>query len=125
MKTMELDKDTKDMLTDISTLFGVKTEIVKEVWEYTLFVWFLKMSENPDKMSTITVPYLGHVGVKFNSESLNNETGKIETKVDTFLSPSDAFKQMYGNIYNQAPSELAEYIQNHMIKTVIENQSQD
>jgi hypothetical protein len=83
------------------------------------------MSENPDKMSTITVPYLGHVGVKFNSESLNNETGKIETKVDTFLSPSDAFKQMYGNIYNQAPSELAEYIQNHMIKTVIENQSQD
>lgn len=121
MKEFKYSKETKDMIQDISSLFGVKADVVKQVWEYTLFAWFLQLSKDPDHVTSIKVPFLGNIGIKFDSESLDEETGKLKTNVTSFIALDDEFKEMYGNICAQAESELAEYIQEHYIKNIVED----
>lgn len=118
MKNFTVDNDTKDILNDIAKLFGVKQDVVKEVWEMTLFCWFLKMSENPEQAQEITIPYLGKVALKFESEELDNAAGKIKTNVSTNLKLSDDFTDMFGNIYNVGETGLAEIVQNKIRKTL-------
>lgn len=120
IKEFELDKDSKDMLTDISSLMGVKVEIVKQVWEYTLFTWFLKISKNPEKLTSIVVPYLGHIGLRYKNEEVDNISGTLKTNVDSFISLSDEFKNMYGNIINEAQTALPKYLQSKIMETVKE-----
>lgn len=121
MKEFKFDKSTKDMIADISSLFGVKSEVVKQVWEYTLFTWFLKLSKDPEHVTSIKIPYLGNVGIKLDSETLDEETGKLKSNVTSFIALDEEFKQMYGNICAQSESELAEYIQEHYIKNIVED----
>ena len=41
MEKLAIDRDTKELLEDVSSLFGVKSDIIKDVWEYTMIVWLL------------------------------------------------------------------------------------
>lgn len=120
MKEMELDRDTKDVLTKISALSSIKTDIIKQVWEFTAAAWYLQIAENPEKMSSITIPYFGKVGVRFKNEKLK-EDGNIQSEIDAFAVPSESFSNMVGDIYNQARAPIVEFVQNDLLKNAINN----
>ena len=44
-----LTNEEKELLTDISSLLGVKQDTIKQVWEFTIFAWLLKFEDNPEK----------------------------------------------------------------------------
>jgi len=107
------DKDTKDMLTAISNIYGVKEDVIKEVWEYTLFYWFLQINSQNKKVKTIQVPFLGNIGVKYKNDSINEEG--IFADADIFVSLSDSFKKMLSDIYNGNKSSLIEFFDKNVI----------
>lgn len=116
MEKMILDKNSKELLEKVSALFGVKNEIVREVWEYTVFTWLLSMSDENKKLKQLTVPFLGNIGLKFKDSTIDNSTGKIECECDAFIALSDSFKDMVKGIENNHSKELAEYLQNKIKK---------
>ena len=60
-----LNEDTKNQILEISALSGYAQNVVKEVLEYMLMSWAIKIADNPDKYASLTIPYLGKVIVKY------------------------------------------------------------
>lgn len=120
MKEMDLDRDTKDMLMKISALSSIKADVIRQVWEFTAAAWYLQIADNPEKMSSINIPYFGKIGVRFKNEKLK-EDGNIQSEIDAFAVPSDNFANMVGDIYNQARAPIVEFIQNELLKNAINN----
>jgi len=48
-----MDRDTKELLEDVCSLFGVKADIIKDVWEYTMIVWLLKLADSNANLKRI------------------------------------------------------------------------
>jgi hypothetical protein len=111
----ELNADTKKLLSDIASLFGVKVEIVKDIWEYTIFTYLLTMLENPSKTNTIQIPFLGRAFLRVES------TNEDDNSVTSFLSLNDEFKQVYKDIKEGKHTELADYIRRKYIDKVLDD----
>jgi hypothetical protein len=109
----ELDTDTKKLLTDIAALFGVKVEIIKDIWEYTIFTYLLTMLENPSKTNNIQIPFLGRVFLRVDS--------KEEENVTSFLALSEDFKQVYIDIKEGKHTKLSDYIRKKYLDKVLED----
>lgn len=120
MKELELDRDTKDMLMKISALSSIKADVIKQVWEFTNIMWYLQLSENPEKLTSITIPYFGKLGIKFNNDKLK-EDGTIQSEITAFAAPSESFSNMVGDIYSQSRSEVIDFLQNNLLKNTIAN----
>lgn len=110
MEKITLNKDTKDLLEEISSLFGVKTDIIKDVWEYTLIVWLLKYADSDTSLKRIFIPYLGTVGLRFKGEKLSNND-KIEADFDSFIALDSNFKDLLKSVQNNKSDELLTLIQ--------------
>ncbi len=109
MEKLVLDKDTKELLKDISSLFGVKEDIIKDVWEYTLITWLLKLSDSNANLKRIKIPYIGSVGLRFLGEKIGDE--KIDADYDAFLALNENFKDVLKTIKNNGSEELTQLIQ--------------
>lgn len=119
MKSFDLDADTKQMLQEISATFGVKNEIVKEVWEFTLFTILLKIAGNPDKRQRINIPYLGHLLLR--DEGIKqDEDGNAYHDISTLIALSDNFKNLYTKVCKGQFDELSEYLDENYIKPVLD-----
>ena len=119
MKELEYTKDTKELLQEISALFGLRPDVVKQVWEATLIALFLKMTENPEAEHELQVPFIGKLFVKYkNSYSKDNN---CFTTVDSKMFLDEEFKNIVGDVYFQGNAPLIDYIQNTLIKNTIEN----
>jgi hypothetical protein len=119
MKTFDMDSDTKQMLQEISATFGVKNEIIKEVWEYTIFTVLLKIAENPDKRQQINIPFLGHMLLKDNGikQDENNNTYR---DIEPLVALSENFKNLYVKACRGQFDELSEYLEENYIKPVLD-----
>lgn len=115
MEKLALDKETKELLEDISSLFGVKPDIVKDVWEYTVITWLLKMSDSEANLKRIRIPYVGSIGLRFTGEKIGSED-KIEADYDAFVAINSNFKDTLKAIKNNSSDELTALIQNKIKK---------
>lgn len=97
---LKLDDETKLMLEEISAISGIQRDVVREVWEFTLIRWIEQLTKDPKKLTTLQVPFMGQVGVRYVDDTLR-EDGTMETKVDAFLSLDPSFKSIIGNIYDE------------------------
>jgi hypothetical protein len=119
MKTFEMDSDTKQMLQEISATFGVKNEIIKEVWEYTIFTILLKISEDPEKRQSINIPYLGHMLLEDNG-IVQDENGNAYHDIEPLVALSENFKNLYMKVCRGRFDDLSEYLEENYIKPVLE-----
>lgn len=117
---MDLDKDTKDFLMKVSALSSIKADVIKQVWEFTVASWYLQLADNPEKMTSINIPYFGKIGIRFKNEKLKDD-GNIQSEIDAWAVPSDNFSNMVGDIYNQARAPIVDFIQNELLKNTITN----
>lgn len=116
MAKVVLDKNSKDMIEDISTLLGVKSDIVKSVWEFTLISWLLKYSKSENKVKSITVPYLGTIGIRYNGDTISNNSSKLSGDYDVFVSLSDEFKNLLYSVDINDSKEISNLIQSEIKK---------
>jgi hypothetical protein len=103
-----LDDQTRDIIKQTSTLFGVKSEIIKEVFEYLAFTWMLQIAKKPEGLVQLVLPYLGKIGIKFGEESLNNQ-GELEPDMKVFTVINDTFKEMIKSLRDRDLTQINEY----------------
>lgn len=114
------DEDTKKMILEISSLFGVKADIVRQVWQYTVFSIMLRVAEADEtKLTRIKIPYIGNMGIK-NLGMVTTPKG-VEPDLDVFVSLSDTFKNLFLKTQGGDYSELSNYVQKKFIEPVMEN----
>jgi hypothetical protein len=109
-----LDDQTKELIKQTSALFGVKSEIIKELFEYLAFTWMLQIAKNPDGLSQLVIPYLGKIGLKFGKETLNNE-GELEAEINAFIIINDTFKEMIKLLKDRDLTAINAYFKNNYI----------
>ena len=118
------DPDTKQLIREIATLFGIKTDIITDFLNYLVFTWLLQLAQDPDVTQTLILPYIGKLGVKFKQDYINKETGEMETDLDVFISLNDNFKRMVSDLKDQNIAGLTSFLRTNYIEKLIENSSQ-
>lgn len=114
------DEDTKKMILEISSLFGVKADIVRQVWQYTIFSIMLRVAEADEtKITRVKLPYIGSMGIK-NLGMITTPKG-VEPDLDVFISLSDTFKNLFMKTQGGDYGELSNYVQKKFIEPLIEN----
>lgn len=113
---LQLDKNSKDMVEEISTLLGVKAEIVKTVWEFTLLTYLLKYSKSENKVKSLSIPYIGNIGIRYNGDSVENTKDSLSGDFDVFISLNDDFKKMLHSIEIGSTDEIINLLQNEIKK---------
>ena len=114
------DEETKKMILEISSLFGVKEDIVRQVWQFTVFSIMLRVAESDEtKLTRISLPYIGNIGIK-NLGMVSTPKG-VEPDLDVFISLSDTFKNLFFKSQNGNYEELSNYVQKKLIEPVINN----
>lgn len=121
MKEFFASKEIKDLLARISALFGIKQSVIRQVWDYTLFEWFLEMSRDENDVKSIEIPYLGTLTLKVDGERIDESTGEIVTDVASKMSLSKEFIKMLGKIQAEEESELAEYLKESYIDPIMKS----
>jgi hypothetical protein len=109
-----LDDQTRELIKQTSTLFGVKSEIIREIFEYLAFTWMLQIAKNPDGLVQLIIPYLGKIGIKFGKESLNGK-GELEAEMNTFIIINDTFKEMIKSLRDRDLTSINEYLKSNYI----------
>lgn len=114
------DEETKKMISEISSLFGVKTDIVRQVWQYTVFSIMLRVADTDEtRLTRFTLPYIGNIGIK-NNGILTTPKG-VEPDLDVFISLNDTFKNLYMKSKGGDYGELSNYVQKKFIEPLINN----
>lgn len=107
---LKVDDETKSVLEEISAISGIQKDVVREVWEFTLLRWIEKITKDPKKLTSLQIPFLGRVGVRYVDDVLNND-GTVETKVDAFLSLDPFFTTLVGDIYDEKKNVIIDILQ--------------
>lgn len=115
---LKLNEDTKIFITEISALSGIPQNVVKEVLEYMIIRWSIKIVDNPDEFVELTVPYIGNVGVKYEKDMVNQD-GDLVTEVSSYINLSSAFKKLVGDLHDEARTELVEMLQRKIEQAVL------
>lgn len=117
------DEETKAMLLEISSLFGVKVEIVRQVWQFTVISIMLRVAETDvNRLTRFILPYIGTVGIKNNGTLATNKG--IEPDLDVFLNLSDTFKNLLFKSQDGNYKDLSNYIQKKYIDSTVNNINQ-
>ena len=119
---LKIDKDTKHLIEEISALSGIQRDVIREVWEFTFIRWLEQITNDPEKLQTLTVPFLGSVGVRYTGDTLN-EDGSLETQAEAFVSLSSAFRSILGDVYDEKRNIIIDILQkkiDNAIATIIE-----
>lgn len=119
MKLFEYDKDTKDIVLDISALFGVKSEVVKQVWEMTVLAMLLKTSDFEDsKTVRLKIPFIGNMLLRDKGSVIEN--GKCTPDIECFVSLDENFKQLFDRARYNDFDNLSEYVQDKYLSDIID-----
>lgn len=119
MTKFDLNAETKKIIQEISATFGVQQDIVKKVWEYTIFTLILNIGDNKLPFDKLEIPFIGHIDLKNNG--FNMENGKIQPNIEAYISLSDSFKELYSKVKNNEFQELSEYVEKNYIKRIANN----
>lgn len=102
---LKISDETKNVISEVSALSGISQNLVKEVFEYMLINWAIKIVDNPDKFATLEVPYLGSISVKYAGDKVL-PTGELYTEVESFSDINDTFRSLIGTLHDEGRTEL-------------------
>ena len=102
---LKVSEDTKNIILEVSALSGISQNIIKEVFEYMLVNWAIKISDNPDSYAELNVPYLGTVNLKYKEDKVTPE-GDLYTEVESYVDIDDSFKSLVGTLHDEGRTEL-------------------
>lgn len=100
-----MSDETKAMILETATLFGISQNIVKEVFEYLLMDFAIKICENPDSPAKLTIPYVGSLYVQYEGDEAL-ESGELDTKVNVSVDLAQSFKKLIGDLHDQGYTAL-------------------
>lgn len=115
---LKLDDQTKSLIEDVSALSGYHKDVVREIWELTLYRWLEDITRNPKGLNHLNVPFLGTVGVKYSGD-LRKEDGTFVPQVENFVSLSDKFKSLVGEIYSEGNLVLASLFESKIEQAIL------
>lgn len=102
---LKLSEDTKNIILEVSALSGISQNVIKEVFEYMLVNWAIKVTDNPNSYASLDIPYLGKVHVRYKDDKVS-ETGELYTEVDAYVDIDDNFKNLVGTLHDEGRTEL-------------------
>lgn len=115
---LKLDDECKNILQEISALSGYSQIIIKEVMEYFLIDWALKIVDKPDDYAELSIPFIGKVKVKYlGDKKEDNDT--ISTEVDAALELSPSFKKLIGDLHDEGRTEIDKALQRKIDTAVL------
>lgn len=117
---LKLNDETKNLIMEVSALSGIPQNVVKEVLEYMLISWAIKISDSndTDNFAELTIPYVGEVNVKYSGDQITPE-GDLSTNVDCFINLSDSFRKLVGDLHDEARTELVDMLQKKIEQAVM------
>lgn len=115
---LKFSEDTKTFVTEISALSGIPQNIVKEVLEFMVVDWAIKIGDSPEGFTELPIPYLGKILVKYEGDSITPE-GELSTDVKVFVNLSDNFKKLVGDIHDEAQTVLTDLMQKKLEQVVM------
>lgn len=111
---IKMDKDTKRLMEEIAAVSGIKRDVVKEVWEYTLIRWVEEISRDPQKLNRLLIPFLGSVAVKYEGEVIEEASEKtnqgMEPKTTSFVALSKPFEDLMSTIYTNKNNVITQLL---------------
>jgi hypothetical protein len=114
-----VDPDTKKVLNDVATLFGVKTDIVRDVWEYTVFSMVLNLLDSEHKTRHVTLPFIGRLALRYEGQEMKD--GLLDDDVKGFVLLSQSFKELVSDVFTGDKTVLADYIKKKHLDRVIDD----
>ena len=78
------------------------------------------MMDNPEKLQSITIPFFGTFGIKYNNDEIDKD-GNLSPNITVFNSLNENFKKMVRDISNGDSSEMIQYLKDNYIHKIIEN----
>lgn len=114
----KVDEDTKNVMLEVSALSGISQNIIKEVYEYLLISWAVKLAESPDEFAKLAIPYMGTAEVKFKEDNID-PAGNLQTEVDVRIKLSDSFKKLVGNLYNEEQTEIIDLLKKKIKNSIL------
>ena len=115
---LKFSEDTRTFVTEISALSGIPQNIIKEVLEFMVIDWAIKIGDSPDSIAELPIPYLGKILVKYEGDSITPE-GELSTDVRVFVNLSDSFKKLVGDIHDEAQTVLTDLMQKKLEQVVM------
>lgn len=115
---LKLDDDTKNVIMEISALSGIPQNVVKEVLEYLLCSWAIKIADHPESYASLTIPYLGTVSVKYVEDKVL-PNGEISPEVDCFADLATNFRKLVGDIYYEKDVCLVPMLQRKIEQAIM------
>ena len=115
---LKIDEESKVIIQEVSALSGYSQSVVKEIVEYFLINWTVKIADNPDDFADLVIPYLGKVRVKYSGDRLM-PSGEITTDViiETILSPG--FRKLIGDLHDEAETEVEDVLRQKIDTSVL------
>ncbi len=115
---LKLNEDTKAFVIEISALSGIPQNVVKEVLEYMLVDWAVKITDRPDEFVELSIPYIGNIGVKYEKDIITPE-GDLSTEVSSYVNLSSSFRKLIGDLHDEARTELNDLLQRKIEQAVL------
>ena len=115
---LKFSEDTKTFVTEISALSGIPQNIVKEVLEFMVVDWAIKIGDAQEGFAELPVPYLGKILVKYEGDFITPE-GELATDVKVFVNLSYSFKKLVGDIHDEAQTVLTDLMQKKLEQVVM------
>lgn len=111
MKRLDIDNQTKTLITEVSTLMGVDEKLVFSVLENLLIAWGLKILKDSDNaLISIPIPYIGTIGLRYKGDVVQSSTSDMTSDADYFLSISDNFKKFVYNLHDGKDEFLGSFM---------------
>jgi hypothetical protein len=116
---LDLDKETKQLLEEISAISGIQKNVVREVWEFTALRWVEELSKNPEKRAKLPIPFLGEASLKYEGDE-KAPSGGLYTQVSAFISLSDMMRTLVGHIHDSQDTVFHKILE-EKISNALEN----
>lgn len=107
-----LNEASKKNMKKISTKTQIPFEIIKVVYEYSLFSCALDLINSNKKFREIVIPYFGKIGVKDSVE------GALDEDYELFFSPSQNLRKLLADIKKNDYKALEQFLDSKIKKEV-------
>ena len=109
-----MDSEQKELIQKISALCGIKQDIIKQVWQFTIFSILLQLLEEKNKdFNVLQIPFFGKILMKPDEE----KKGEFES----FLALNSNFKDIIKSVKSGNETGLIAFFQENFINKVLDN----
>lgn len=115
---LRIDEECKNIIQEISALSGYSQIIIKEILEYFLIDWSLKIVDNPDNYAELLIPFIGKLFIKYDGDKKVNPE-EITTKVSSYIEINESFKKLIGDLHDEGRTEIDRALQRKIDNAVM------